>query len=691
MKQIRLLKTLMLVVLLGAIVSMTSSCDDDDNTTTGKGTLHGVVTDEQGISLSDVVVSVAGMDRTAVSKENGQYSLDNISVGEHTITFKKVGYISVTKVAETSDFDIRNNLELDVSMVQDVGAITGTITDAETGLPIAGATVVSNGETVTSDANGVYAFESFEKGSYTVEFSADGYFPATGSVGTDDFVDRIATLDMQLEPKSVIEGIVTDSESGLALAGVTVKMGDEEVATDVDGKYAFKGLDETDYTLVFSKEGYYDETKTVVAGDFANKLVTLNLAMDANNLTILGNMTAEDLASTRKWRYNVLQGGKNSEDSYHWYQSVNYLLLSDYYGSWEEQNEGTTVRIRNTASDQTNPANLNKFDSFIYGSKAITADNKILSLRMHTKDADAASPAHFGVQVVDLSAMKPTAVKIGETKTYGSSTYTDFSFDLSDYVGKEVIIAVGIYRAQTGDYYKQFVIRSLRFAQTEVIGTAWMPGTEVVTGWKLTQEMVRSTMLNTSTIFTGMSTSSDYRTWLTLNSHVGSEWSAVSLYKEPDVTNGSGYSIKTNTGNGSSIIPHAYIYSKFAITTSNDQMTLKARTDNSGSRPDRETYFKLSVVKEDGTVTHVIPTTATINATDAAAVYATTDRSGGNINGCVRFSNKDGSSSAPEKYAVFEYDLSQFNNSNVVLVLGVYNVVEDTSENKVQIYSIDFK
>ncbi len=242
MKQIRLLKTLMLVVLLGAIVSMTSSCDDDDNTTTGKGTLHGVVTDEQGISLSDVVVSVAGMDRTAVSKENGQYSLDNISVGEHTITFKKVGYISVTKVAETSDFDIRNNLELDVSMVQDVGAITGTITDAETGLPIAGATVVSNGETVTSDANGVYAFESFEKGSYTVEFSADGYFPATGSVGTDDFVDRIATLDMQLEPKSVIEGIVTDSESGLALAGVTVKMGDEEVATDVDGKYAFKAL-----------------------------------------------------------------------------------------------------------------------------------------------------------------------------------------------------------------------------------------------------------------------------------------------------------------------------------------------------------------------------------------------------------------------------------------------------------------
>jgi hypothetical protein len=399
-----------------------------------------------------------------------------------------------------------------------------------------------------------------------------------------------------------------------------------------------------------------------------------------------------------------IQGGKTAEDSYHWYWAVNTMCIADYYGNLEEQNEGTTLRIRNNAPDRTNPADLNKFDSFIYGSKAITNDNKILSLRVRTHNADVSAPAYFGVQVVDLSVVRPAAVKIGGVMTYGSSDYADFSFDLSDYVGKEVVVAIGIYRAETGDYYKQLVLRSVRFAHQPVEGINWMPGTEVVSGWKLTREMVASTMVNTGTSFTGMrigtGSSSDYiagyRSWRGAD-HVGGEWSAVALYKEPDVFNSSGYSIKTNSGNSAmdgydaTIVPHAYLYSKFAITSSTDQLTLKARTDNSGSRPDRETYFKLSAVEEDGTVTHIIPATATINATDATAIYSTTDRSGGNINGCVRFSNKDGSATSPEKYAVFVYDLSQFSGSNIALVLGVYNVVTDTSENKVQIYSIDLE
>ena len=33
-----------------------------------------------------------------------------------------------------------------------------------------------------------------------------------------------------------------------------------------------------------------------------------------------------------------------------------------------------------------------------------------------------------------------------------------------DYVGKEVIIAIGIYRTATGDYWKQLVLRAIRFA-----------------------------------------------------------------------------------------------------------------------------------------------------------------------------------------------------------------------------------
>ena len=703
MMQINFLKTFLSTAMLCTIISLfIPSCEDDDSASTNKGVLHGVVTDENGISLPDVIVSVAGMDRTAVTKENGNYSLNNITVAEQTITYKLLGYVTVIQEVEIGNFDTRNNIELDVTMLRDIGTITGTITDIETGLPIEGVSIFTNGETVTSDASGLYVFENFERGDYTLEFSVEGYFPGTGSLTANIFEDRIATLDMQLEPKSVIEGIVTESGTNLAIAGVTVSIGDKETITDVEGKYTFNGLDEEDYTLVFSKDGFFDETKTVNADDFQNKLVILNILMDANDGILLGNLTADDLSLTRKWYYNVYKGGKSSEDGYHWYWPVNTLSISDYYGNFAEQNEGTTLRIRNDESDRMNPINLDKFDSFIFGSKEITEDNKILSLRVRTHNADAVAPAHFGVQVVDLSAVKPAAVKIGEIQTYGSSDYADFDFDLSNYIGKEVIVAIGIYRAETGDYYKQLVLRSVRFAHQAVMGIEWMPGTEVVEGWKLTKEMVNSTMVNPHTSFKGMrienGSSSNYvdayRAWRGTN-HLGGEWTPVALYKEPDVFNSNGYTLKTSSGNSSmenfdaSIVPHAYIYSKFAITSSAKRLTLKARNDKSGSRPDRETYFKLSVVKEDGSVTHIIPAKATINATDDKAIYSTTDRSGGNINGCVRFSNIDGSLSEPEKYAVFEYDLSPFIGNNVVLVLGVYNVIPDTSENKIQIYSID--
>src|SRR5690606_34393659 len=115
-----------------------------------------------------------------------------------------------------------------------------------------------------------------------------------------------------------------------------------------------------------------------------------------------------------------------------------------------------------------------------FGSKYITEDNKIMSLRIRTHNADAANPAHWGVQVVDLLAEQPEAVKIGGDKTYGSGDYADVDFDLSAYVGKEVIIAIGIYRAATGDYWKQLVLSGIRFAHEKVTGT---PNMSNGTGW----------------------------------------------------------------------------------------------------------------------------------------------------------------------------------------------------------------
>ena len=381
------------------------------------------------------------------------------------------------------------------------------------------------------------------------------------------------------------------------------------------------------------------------------------------------------------WYYNEYRGGRNADAYPHWDWATDYMSALDFQGAWQEQNEGTTLQIRNGEEDQGNPADLDVFDSFVYGSKLITEDNKILSVRLRTHDADEAAPAYYGVQVVDLSAAQPEAVKVGENRTYGSEDYADIEFDLSAYVGKEVIVAIGIYRQATGDYWKQLVLRAIRFAGQKVEGTNWLPGTAVIQGWEqLTLENVRSTMTHTESSFTGISPVGGdrdnyvdgYRSWRDIN-HIAAEWALVPLKKDPEVFASEGYIIKTrDTPEVSTTVPEAYMYAKFSIASGSNQMTLKTR--NFGANP---TYFKLTAVQSDGTVTHLAPTSNTAQQASAAE------------DGCWMFIHEEGGADNPEGYASFVYDLSQFDGEDVTLAYGVYNGVADSGENKLVIYSIE--
>jgi hypothetical protein len=207
-----------------------------------------------------------------------------------------------------------------------------------------------------------------------------------------------------------------------------------------------------------------------------------------------------------------------------------------------------------------------------------------------------------------------------------------------------------------------------------------LPGTEAVAGWKLSQETARSTMPQTKKHFTGISPVSGnrdsyvdaYRAWPGVN-HIAAEWSFVPLKKDPEVFPSEGYLIKTrNTPEISTTVPEAYMYAKFSIASGSDQLTL--RTRNFSSNP---TYFKLTAIEDDGTVTHVEPSSNTAQSASAAT------------DGVWKFSHQDGGAGNPEGYASFVYDLSQFDGKNVTLVYGVYNGEANSGENKLVFYSID--
>ena len=569
-----------------------------------------------------------------------------------------------------------------------LGEVAGMVKDVD-GNPIPGVSVTLSGineedMVVTTGEDGRYHINNVTLKTHAIMFSKEGWQTVSVTVTADKFGgNSSANADIEMIKASAkITGVVTDAKNnGAPLAGVTVSAGPAgTVITGTDGRYIIANLVKDKYTLTFTKQNYVTIVKEITATDFVDETVTIDLRMGGEEL--LRGLTADDLQHAEKWYYNEYRGGRNADEYPHWDWACNYMSTLDFRGAWEEQNEGTTLQIRNNDNDRKNPADLDVFDSFVFGSKLITAENKILSLRARTHNADVSAPAYFGVQVVDLSENQPKSVKIGTTRTYGSGNYADFEFDLSAYVGKEVILAIGIYRQSTGDYWKQLVLRAIRFADRKVENYGWLPGTEVIDGWKLTKETVRSTMPHTKKSFTGISPVTGdrgnyvnaYRAWRTVG-HVGAEWSFVPLRKDPEVFPSEGYILKTrNTPDIDTKVPEAYIYAKFSIATGSNQFTLNTR--NFGSN---FTYFKITAIGNDGTVTHLSPASNTAQEAMAAA------------NGTWKFKHGNGGADNPEGYASFKYDLTQFNGTDVTLSIGVYNGEANTGENKLVIHSIELK
>ncbi|NDV77594.1 carboxypeptidase-like regulatory domain-containing protein [Dysgonomonas sp. 511] len=578
----------------------------------------------------------------------------------------------------------------DDSTIVGYGTVSGTVTDLM-GSPISGVevTITDVEGSATTGSDGKYTFSNVSMEKHAVSFAKEGYVTISATILANSFDEnKVASISLSMvDAKSKIIGKLLDgNNNGLPLAGVTVSISAEKtMESATDGTFALEYLSVDDYTVTFTKAEYVTVKKTVCKADFVNNVADLGTILMSGSEPLPG-LGINDLQNADKWYYNEYRGGGNADAYPHWDWACNYFCSMTFVGNWEEQWEGTTLRIQNDGKQRENPANLDTFDSFTYGSKLITEDNKILSLRVRTHNADAASPAYFGVQVVDLSQAEPTAKKVGDTKTYGSGDYTDFDFDLSEYVGKEVVIAIGIYRKETGDYWKQLVLRAIRFANQRVEGWGWLPEKEVVDGWKLTTEMVRSTMVHTKKSFTGISPKgagrdvnmssgypAAYQSWRAV-SHIGHEWAYMPLNKDPEVTPSEGYLIKTKGGDGvvNTKVPESYFYSKYAIAAGSNKLTLKTR--NFGSN---YTYFKISAVEENGTVTHLSPESNT--ATEAAAA----------ADGCWKFKHDKGGKDNPNDYASFVYDLSQFDGKNVVLTFGVYKGEQNGDESKLVFYSVD--
>lgn len=138
----------------------------------------------------------------------------------------------------------------------------GKVIDAITGEPIADVLINLDGIQVYSDAGGNYIFTDVEPESYVISFTKGGYIMGSTDV---TLVEGNNELNVSLTPIAApvanLYGVVTDAETGLALAGVKVTIDDQVAYTDSNGAYAFVGLSPSSYTITFEKDGYETEVR----------------------------------------------------------------------------------------------------------------------------------------------------------------------------------------------------------------------------------------------------------------------------------------------------------------------------------------------------------------------------------------------------------------------------------------------
>jgi hypothetical protein len=197
------------------------------------GTISGTVTDADtpqpnaAVANATVTCSCGGTPQTTGA--NGSYTFSGVTPGTYSLTVadsNPPGYVSQTanNVSVTSGGTTTQNVGL-----TEVDSISGTVTDAQTGTPITGASVSCSGPGGSSDCPnnnpastssvGFYYFTSTLPANYTLTVSATGYVTQAVAVtvpsGNQAAFQNIALNEVAPPPPSILQDVGSASKTAV--------------------------------------------------------------------------------------------------------------------------------------------------------------------------------------------------------------------------------------------------------------------------------------------------------------------------------------------------------------------------------------------------------------------------------------------------------------------------------------------
>ena len=256
------------------------------------GSITGTVTvAATGAPKAGAAVSTNGASTTTGA--DGTFSLTDVTPGEHVVTVSAAGFATMTAAIVVAGGQTATlNFALSPP-----GTITGHVTDAAGGSPVAGAAITYQGGEVTTAADGSYTISGIASGNQTITASATGYDSLTKTAAVP--ANASVTVDFALtKTQTWIAGGVSDSVTLQPIQGATVSYSGGSTTTDALGRYKLQNTPPGTYDVTASAPGYLSATHQVVvtAGAYASQefaLVPASASARIKDITFeAGSLTA---------------------------------------------------------------------------------------------------------------------------------------------------------------------------------------------------------------------------------------------------------------------------------------------------------------------------------------------------------------------------------------------------------------
>jgi hypothetical protein len=256
-----------------------------------------VVDNNTATALSGATIILSGASSaTTITAIDGGLSLPNLVAGSYSLQISKAGYNTYTNSYQLSAGQTLDTGAIVLNQVSSASIVRGQITEAATGKPLNGVTILLNAgvSTTVTDANGLYAFTSVKPGVVSVSTDLAGYTSAsgTGSVlagQTLIFSPALYATGVTAPTTGHFIGKVVAAGGSTPLAGVSILLnGTMAGVTVADGSFDLT-LPLATYAVVFSSAGYDSASASflLTAGAIVNA-GTISLTKQVTSTTISG-------------------------------------------------------------------------------------------------------------------------------------------------------------------------------------------------------------------------------------------------------------------------------------------------------------------------------------------------------------------------------------------------------------------